>query len=196
MASETERGLVAVVDRIKAECRDHEAVEIGHAVDAVGRRGLGTLLLLVALVSLSPLGSIPGSSIVFGAILLLLSAQVTFGVERVWLPGFVRRRSLPGPRLTGTLDRFVAVGRWLGPLLRRRLEAFLEPPVVRLVGFAGAVFALSMMVFGFFPFGSFPAAIGFIAIGLGMTVRDGLLVLGGLLFGAALTAAALQLLPF
>lgn len=194
MASDTERELVAIIDRIKAEC-DEERISVGRVVDAVGRRGLGTLLLIAALVSLSPLGTIPGSSVVFGAVLLVLSAQVLIGVERVWLPAFIRNRTLPRDGLIGALDRFVRFGHVLGPFLKRRLQSLVEPPLVRLAGLVGVVFSLSMMVLGFFPFGSFPAALAFIAIGLGMTVGDGLFVLLGLVFGAVLVAGAIPLLP-
>ncbi|WP_420394319.1 exopolysaccharide biosynthesis protein [Acuticoccus sp.] len=187
--------LVSLLDRIKAET-EGDTVSMGDIVEAVGRRSFGPLFIVTSLLAILPTGAIPGMSVLTGTIMLFLSVQLLFGANRVWLPGFVEKRGLPRDKLVESLDkvrpRVEAVGRYVGP----RLEVLLNPPVFQLVAIVGVLVSLSMYPLAVVPFGAFPAGVSLLVIGLGLTVRDGLVIAIGLVVAAVGLAAAWYLWPY
>jgi len=105
-----------------------ERVALGDLIDALGERGFGLLMLLLALPNLVPI-PMPGVSGVLGTPIIILCLQMLFGLRRPWLPGFIRNRTLSRvdlehmlskarPRLE-KLERFVRPG---GLVLNRPVE--------------------------------------------------------------------------
>jgi hypothetical protein len=92
-----------VVLQLHRAVRGTERISLGELVDAMGPSSMSAVLLVPALLLLSPLSGIPGASIVGGLVIALVSAQIVVGREKVWLPEFVRKRTLPGPKLQRAL---------------------------------------------------------------------------------------------
>jgi len=184
-----------IVDRMERET-EGDTVTIGELVRIVGRRGFGSILILASLLALLPTGAIPGMSFVTGAIMLIISVQLLFGADRVWLPGVLLRRKMKRSRLVGGFERVRRLKTFLRATVRRRVEFMLRPPFVNLVAVAGVILSLANFLIGPLPFGSFPSGVAFIVIGVGLTARDGLLVLLGIVIGAAALAVAWQILSY
>ena len=150
--------------------------------------GLGHVLFVLTLPVLLPLP--PGTSMVLALPLLVVAPQIVAGRVRLWLPRWLAGRTV-------NRQAFVKLIRRILPLLER-MEALGRPRLLvltghlgtRLVGVAATVIALVLVLP--IPFANlFPAlALGLFALGL--TRKDGLLVLGGYaLLGLAALVIAL-----
>ncbi|MEO1103221.1 MAG: exopolysaccharide biosynthesis protein [Devosia sp.] len=171
--------LVDLLDRIK-EKTDGEEVSIGELVEALGRRAFGSLIVITALIAVLPTGAIPGMSILTGTIMLLLSVQILIGRNRIWLPKVLTERAMPRSKLISGIDRIHHTAERVDRLLGPRLTALVEPPFVQAVAAIGILVSLSMYPLALVPFGAFPAGLSLLVIGLGLAVRDGLLIALGL----------------
>ncbi|WP_135431551.1 exopolysaccharide biosynthesis protein [Pseudotabrizicola sediminis] len=95
--------LKGVVSRLHSAARGAERVALGDLVDAMGQSSMAAVLLVPALLLVSPLSGVPGASIVGGLVIALVSAQILLRRPKVWLPEFIRTRRLPGPALRRAL---------------------------------------------------------------------------------------------
>jgi hypothetical protein len=158
---------------------DDERVTIGEIVEAMGARSFLPLLLIPALLMVSPLSSIPGTPTMSGAVIALIAVQMLLGRERVWLPRFVRRRGFARRRLetaVGFLRRPVG---WVEPLMRPRLRFAAEGAGSYVALLVCLLVTAVMPVMEFLPIMASVAAVAITLIAIGLLVRDGLLVLGG-----------------
>ena len=77
------------------DCVDNgEAVSIGLIQRIAGRRAAGPMLLLPALLVVSPLSIIPGLPSLVGLNSVLIAGQVALGRETVWLPKWLTKRCI------------------------------------------------------------------------------------------------------
>ena len=76
-----------------------DPVELGEAVEAFGKRSVGPFLLVPALIEVSPIGGIPAVPTLLAIIIALSAAQILFGRDHVWLPGFLERRHVKGDKV-------------------------------------------------------------------------------------------------
>ena len=95
--------LNGIISRLHRAARGADRVRLGDLVDAMGRSSMAAVLLVPALLLVSPLSGIPGASIMGGIIIALISAQMVLRRPKIWLPDFVRRRTLPGRKLSRAL---------------------------------------------------------------------------------------------
>lgn len=173
--------LEALNDRLEARTG---TVAVGEIVDCLGRSGIGMTLLILSLPALIP---IPGPiGLIFGSAVILVGLQLGLGADRLLLPSVIRSRELPVLAVRTALTKTT-------PLLRR-VERVMKPR--RLLPLTGA---LGRMALGFplilmgaaivlpVPLGNILPVISLIVLSLGLTMRDGVAVLMGLvLAGLAL----------
>lgn len=95
--------LKGVVARLHAVARTADRIPLGDLVDAMGRSSMAAVLLVPALLLVSPLSGVPGASIVGGIVIALIAGQILLRRQKVWLPGWIRTRRLPGPALRKAL---------------------------------------------------------------------------------------------
>lgn len=95
--------LGAVIGRLHRVAKGADRVTLGLLMDAMGPSSIAAVLLVPALLLVSPLSGIPGASVVGGVVISLISAQMLIGRQSVWLPDFIRSRSLSGPALRKAL---------------------------------------------------------------------------------------------
>jgi hypothetical protein len=170
-------------DLLEHLAREHRGtrIAIGDIVEALGERGFGVLMLVLALPNAVPGPAIPGFSAILAVPLLLLTVQLALGRAEPRLPRWLLRRSIS---LAG-FRRFLA--RTL-PYLRR-LEALLRPRPSWLTRRSGLPF-LGILLVGLtlvlalpIPFANAPVALAFIVIALAFLERDGRALAVGLAIG-------------
>ncbi|MEM8852901.1 MAG: exopolysaccharide biosynthesis protein [Pseudomonadota bacterium] len=187
--------LVDLLDRIKDKT-DGEEVSIGELVEALGRRAFGSLLVITALIAVLPTGAIPGMSVLTGTIMLLLSVQILIGRDSIWLPKVLTKRAMPRSKLINGIDRIHNTAETVDRLLGPRLTALVEPPFLQAVAVIAILVSLSMYPLALVPFGAFPAGLSLLVIGLGLAVRDGLLIALGLTLAVLGSVAVYWFWPF
>lgn len=102
-ADEGPSDLNGIISRLHRAARGAGRVRVGDLVDAMGRSSMAAVLLVPSMLLVSPLSGVPGASIMGGIIIALISAQMVLRRPKIWLPDFVRKRTLPGRKLSRAL---------------------------------------------------------------------------------------------
>lgn len=151
----------------------------------VGDHGSLLLCALLTVPFLLPV-SIPGVSTVFGLAILLLGIGITFNAAP-WLPPQIMDRELDAQRLKDVLQRGLAIVGRIELVIRQRVDLLTDGRVAGRVNglaiVAGA--ALLMLPLGLVPFSNTLPAVAILLLCIGISQRDGVLVLGGYLMLAA-----------
>lgn len=180
MSNRSNSSVTGVLESLEDEVSSNGA-DVNAILNASGTRAAGPLLFLPAVVMISPVGAIPGVPIVLATLIILVSAQILIGSSRIWLPRFIRQRSVPKDKLLSMLDRIRPYARQVDRFLGNHLSILARPPMPRVVAFLCIMLALAV-----FPATLIPTAAalpgGAIALlSLGLLTRDGLVTLAGLL---------------
>lgn len=157
------------------ETRD--SISFGDLLATLHGRAFGALMIIFAFPNILP--SPPGLAGVLGLPLVILSAQMMMG-RRPWLPPFIARRSLPRAKLQALFTRATP---WLARaerLLRHRLTPLTTAPAQRAIGLVCLI--LSLVLILPVPFGNMLPSIAICLFALGVLERDGVWIIGGLLF--------------
>ena len=162
------------------------SVSIEDLLNAVGRRAFGPLLLLLGFIAISPLTIVPGTSWLVAFVTLLIAIQVLIGQERPWLPKKALAVSFPREALIKGADVMAKPARIVDSFLKPRIGVLTEPPFVQLVSILAIIAALISFPLGLVPFGPILPGLAIMLIGLGLTARDGIMLLlaGGAMVGA------------
>lgn len=166
---------------------ENQNVDLKTLIEAFDDRAFGPVLTLLGLLALSPFGAIPGIPAVLAVILILFAVQILLGRSSPWLPGFVSSVEVEEEKISRFRDK--ASG-WL-----LRIDGFLQPRLEfatggiarRLAAGVTIVLAIAMIPLEAVPFAVAIPALGVVLFGMGLTARDGLVMLFG--FVASLGAA-------
>lgn len=159
---------------------------LGEVVEAFGDRAFGPVMFFFALVNMMPWP--PGGTALTGAPLLLLSMELAWGREQLWVPRWTERIAVKRTTFRRLNGRFQRGLKLTERLSRPRLHFLTGPFGQGLIGLA-CVFLSVVLVLPIWGANLLPAvAVGFFS--LGVMQRDGLAVM----VGWALTAATVVLL--
>ena len=182
-----------VVRRLRDLARNYpdEKIPLGRALEHLGDRAFGLLMLTLALPMATPLSAIPGVSTVIGAPLLVICCQLALGFKGPRLPKALSDRAIDRAALVRTLER---TGPWLDRIervVRPRWPALTGPMAERLIGVVAALMTgiLALPI----PGGNQPPALAVALFAVAISERDGLFVVLGLLVsvGARLILAVI-----
>lgn len=149
---------------------------LGEIVDRVdGDAGLGPILFVLTLPVLLPLP--PGASMLLALPLLVVAPQIIAGRRRLWLPGPLARKSIDRAALVKLLRRVLPLLEKLEAKVRPRLRILTGRIGSSIVGVACTVLALVLVLP--IPFANLVPAVALGIFSLGLTRKDGLLVLIG-----------------
>ena len=157
---------------------------LGDLVTALDERAFGLLLLVFALPCCIPI--LYGIPQIVALPMLALTGQIAAGRQSPWLPEALANRRFDAGAMKGVVRRAQRYVGWAERLARPRLTGLTEGVGLRVVGALLLVPCASILV----PLPSTNTApgIGVAVASVGLIERDGLLVLGGLLFGLAWVA--------
>jgi hypothetical protein len=156
------------------------SVTVGDIVRAMDPSIQPILLLLPALILVSPLSGIPGLSSLGGLTIALVAAQILWGRSDIWLPDFVLRRHLPAARLARSLDRIERFAAFIDRRSNARAEWLLAFPVRQLALATCISCGVAMPFLELVPFSATTLAVVVSILAAGLLVRDGVLVAIGL----------------
>jgi len=165
-----------------AEDGERERVSVGDLLNALSDRALGALLFVFACPNALP--ALPGTSVILGAPLVLLAAQLAFK-RKPWLPGFITRRSMSRADFQGMVNRICPWLRRAEKMLRPRASAWALPPMEYLVGLVCLLLAIVVLLP--IPLGNMLPALAISLLALGILERDGLWIVAGLVTAAGAT---------
>lgn len=165
------------------------SVRLSVLAQMLGSRSAGALLLFLALPMVLPIPA-PGISVVFGVPLMLVSGQLMFGRQALWLPPRFADRNISQGQLEVYVRRAMPGVRKLEKLVRPRLVQATRGLALRIIGATCLILALIITLP--VPFGHLVPGAAISVMALGVIERDGLLTILGLLIGGlALMVVAL-----
>jgi hypothetical protein len=174
-----------LLDRIEALARANghaPSISVRQVLAVVGRRAYGPLLLAVGLFSISPATIVPGMTWLSAAVVLVLALQMMIGARHPWLPRRTLDANVSPSLLLATARNARPWARGVDAVLKPRLLGLSEPPFVNLAGALVALMALATFPLGLIPVAPLAPGITIALIGLGLTARDGLVLLVAGLF--------------
>ncbi len=168
---------------------DSDEVSVGEMITGIGQRAFGPLLLVFALIALSPIGAIPGASVLLGTLIILVASQMLIGRRSPWIPRRLTRISVGRDKMRASMER---IGPYLGKvdtILKPRWRAVLRPPSPRIIAALCIILAALFYPLALVPWGVAAPALAILVLSLGLTSHDGVLLVAGF----AASAAALGL---
>ena len=142
-------------------------LRLGDIVTALGDRGYGILIFILALPNVLPL-YIPGLSALFGIPLALIALQMMLGLPRPWLPQALLRRPVRRQEFAKITNRILPWLLRLERLLKPRLPALTSVWAERAIGLLALVLALMLALP--IPFTGIPLGAALALMGIGLLV--------------------------
>ncbi|KQN92962.1 hypothetical protein ASE95_10190 [Sphingomonas sp. Leaf231] len=183
-----------ILDAIEGLAKKQDEVAVGDVVEALGSRGFGPFLIVMPLIDISPVGSIPGLPTAMAAVIALIAVQMALGRRHLWLPGFVRKRSLASGKVCKAVDKTRGIARFMDRWFHGRLPALTSGPFVRAAAFGVIALACAVPPLELLPLATTAPMLAIAAFGLAITVRDGALMIVAMVLAIAAVGIGIGLL--
>jgi hypothetical protein len=152
---------------------------LGDVVSGLGDRSFGWLIIIFSLVNLLPLP--PGSTVLTGIPLVLVTAQMALGLRQIWLPGFINRVAVSRKNFQRRVLRLRPIIRPIERITRARHEYIFAPGPEQALGVFLLCVAIALLLP--IPLSAYLPAIALFVSGVGLVERDGLVTLIGVVIG-------------
>ena len=166
--------------------KPEDKVSFGQMVDALGERGFGLLLMVLALPNCIPFPGVPGVSFITGMAIFFISIQLIMAKDEPALPAWLSRKSFSCGQLSRFIVKTSPMLRWLEKPIQPRLPAVVVGFGERLIGVVAVIHALTLALP--IPMGNLPQAVALILLALALTELDGLMAIFGYLASIAAIA--------
>jgi hypothetical protein len=164
-----------------------ERVTFRDVLSRLRHRAFGFTLLIFALPCCLPMP--PGIPTVCGVAIVIIALNLIGSRQRLWLPSAIADKSIARADLARMIARVAPYLERLEKICKPRLGIVTEPVGKILIGIV--IFALGFIMILPIPFlGNMPPGLAASVIAIGMTERDGLIVLIGALVSVAAIAVA------
>lgn len=178
--------LSGLLERMRNDSSGEEP-SVGDILGAVGTRAYGPLLFVPAIIALAPTGAIPGMSMLTGSLILAISLQMLFGRDQIWMPQRLLAFSVPRERLENAIDFIRPYAERVDRLVHPRQTWLAKFPFTRMIAVICGILAISMFPLAFVPFGAALPSGAIVLFSLGLVIRDGYVVIAGLILAAFAT---------
>ena len=184
----------SILDKLH-DCAGSEAdVSVADAMDVIGNRSFGPLLLVPALIVITPIGGIPAVPTLFALTIAIFAIQVVLGRDKLWLPRMIRERSVDDDSIRKATNTVRPVAQWLDRNTGQRVPMLTRPPMPRVAAALALTLCLMVPPLELLPFAALVPMTGIALLGIAITVRDGVVMAFGLLAGFAGLIGGLWLL--
>lgn len=168
----------AIVDQLK-EVSQRDCIKIRELIKSFGARSFLPVLMLPALLVVSPLSGIPLFSSACGITIAFIAGQMVLGRDHLWLPDILMRQTLNGARARDAVQRLYGVADWLDSHARRRLNLLMRRPGRKTIQMLCLVCGVAMPFLEIVPFSSSVLGAVVLLFGTGLLLHDGLFALLG-----------------
>lgn len=176
------RPLSALLQDISDRYRPIPEVTVGSLLEAFHERGFGFFLFFIALPAALPVPAL-GISTLIALPLLLLTAQQALGFHAIWLPEKLKRKTVSRDNIQKFIDLCLPWVRRMEIFIRPRLGFMTQGVFSHLIGISGFIMALSNALP--VPLTNTVPCFGICLMSVGVVMRDGLAVIGGMAIGLA-----------
>lgn len=185
---------LALTDTLETIKEDTEGdkISVGDIVEALNSRGYGPLLIAPALITILPTGAIPGVPDISALLIILISVQILIGRSCPWIPSRLKDLSISRDKFLNTLDKAKVYTKAIDRYIQPRLTFLTRKEVQPVIAIICILLSIAIMILGFIPFMAALPATGILLLGLGLSGKDGLL----LILSLALLIASFIAIPY
>ncbi len=169
--------LSAVFDQFEEKTEDADEVEVGDLLDAIGTRAFGPLLLLPAIVLMTPAGGIPGVPTAMAILVGLVALQKLLGLDHPWMPGFLEKRSLDREKVTRSISKIRPVISKIDRVVKRRLSVLVDGPMRFVIAAIVLAVAIAIPPLELLPFATLVPGVAIFLFALAMIAKDGVVAI-------------------
>ncbi|MBE3639777.1 exopolysaccharide biosynthesis protein [Mangrovicoccus sp. HB182678] len=170
------------------EAASAETVSFQRILQAVEDTSFLPVLMVPALLVVSPLSGIPLFSSICGLIIAFVAGQMVFGRHHLWLPEAMTGKEIRARRLRDGLDRIAGLARWLDRNATGHGSWAMRRPVRKGCELACMTCGLAMPLLEIVPFSSSILGLAVLLFSVAMLARDALfMAMGALLMLTALS---------
>jgi hypothetical protein len=162
---------------------------LAELVASLGDRSMGWALLVFALINLLPLPM--GTDMITAIPVLVVTAQIAFGYDKLRLPGFVARRRIGRKGFQKLVLRLSPLLRPIDRMLEPRLVWLFAPPAERVFG--AWLCLVGLALFAPIPLSGYLPAFAIALAGIGLIEKDGRVALAGAALGVIAIGATAAL---
>lgn len=191
MAEDRSHKLSDVLDRLE-DAADGDSIPVGKVVEKLGQKSFASLMLIFALIAVSPASAIPGLTTTVAVIVFILMGQMILGRDSVWLPDVILRRELSTQKLCKGIGWLRRPVRFVERFLKERLTWLLHRPWLYLPQLLILALTLFMPFMEIIPTSGSIASAVIALFAAGLLTRDGGLVAVSLMLLLAVPLAVWQ----
>lgn len=159
-------------------------ISVGDMVDTLNSRGFGTILLIPPVITILPTGMIPGVPAACAAIIAVLAIQMVMGRQHPWVPAALRKFSIRRSKYKSAVKQAGPYIQTIDSLAQPRLSFLHGDGMKRTIALLCLGYALAIAVFGFIPFVPAILSLPILFFALGLSTRDGVFTILGLVIAA------------
>lgn len=163
---------------------------------AMQNRGFGALLIAPGLIVILPTGAIPGVPAICALFIILVAVQAAVGRTHPWLPERIKKISFDKKRYDRSIKAAKPYTHCIDSFFHERFALFTQKTAQRVIAVMCVFLGLGIIILGVIPFAAMLPAAAILMFGLGLSVKDGLLTLGGVFFVVLTICVATALLFF
>ncbi len=178
MSPDDDKTLTHLLDSVEHAAAG-ETVSIADIMHEFGDRAITPLILIIALLLVSPLSGIPGTPTIAAILIVTLSLQALFGRRRLWLPQWLLRRELSALRVRQAVGWMRRPCAWIDRHSQQRLRFLTAGPMRWVTLLVCVLIPLSWPLLEILPFFTSFGAGTVSLMSLGLFTRDGIYVLAG-----------------
>ncbi len=172
----TAKPLQSILDHVDAVIVD-ESADLKSIIESFGDRAFGPVMLLSGLFMLTPLGAIPMVPAAFGFVVITFAVQLLMRRNTPWMPNVLSKVKVSSKRVRQVKRKVQPVLAKIDGIIRPRMQWAAKGPFQVLAAFIAIILSAAMV-----PLGAVPFAVcipGFVLglLGLGITARDGIMML-------------------
>lgn len=182
-----------ILDSLEDTASRREKVSVGTIVESFGNRSYGPCLLVPSLLDISPVGAIPGLPTFLALTIAIVAAQMAFGRNHLWLPGFIAHRKISSRKLCKAAAKSRGVARFMDRHFHGRLKRLTHAPFSRIAAIVIIALCLIVPPLELVPLATTGPMAAIAAFGLAVLVRDGALMIAALLLSGGAFALGFSL---
>ena len=163
-----------ILDCLDELAEENETVSVGSIMDAFGSRTYGPMIMVPALLEITPVGAIPGVPTFLAVTIIIIAAQKMIGRRRPWLPGLIGNRQIDSDKLDKGAKKLRPMARFMDRYFYRRLKFMTRSPFAQIAAALVILLCLTVPFLEVLPFASSVPMLAIAGFGLAVLVRDGI----------------------
>lgn len=172
------RSLTDILDALE-EAATGPTVAISDILEEIGDRSFAPIILVPALILVSPLSGIFGLPTIGAIFMLLVTLQKLLGRDHVWFPDFLKRRKVTSDRLSKAVSWLRRPVTWVDTQTHKRLTVLVSRPANIVTLLLIVCICIIIPFLEVLPMVTSIFALAISLFSIGLLARDGLFTLLG-----------------